>query len=76
MKAGKIKLILDLQDCTYVDSSGFSCLISNLHHIIDRNGRMVIARPANIERALRVTGLVETFSIFETVEDAVENLAD
>jgi anti-sigma B factor antagonist len=61
-------VVVDLTQVTFLDSSGLSELVK-AHELHPGGVRLVVATPA-IHRVLDVSGLLEVFSIYETVDDA------
>ena len=65
-------LRLDLIEVDFIDSSGLSALVSGLKALRERDGRMHLSQPQPQARtALRLTLLDRVFSIFPSLEQAV-----
>jgi anti-sigma B factor antagonist len=68
-------VIVDLSEVSFIDSSGLGVLVAAWKRFSDGHEgaelRLVVVRPG-IERVLEVTGLASVFSIFPTLEDAVQ----
>jgi anti-sigma B factor antagonist len=73
---GKSRVVVDLSDVTFMDSTGIGVLLNALGHFSLRHATMVLVCPT--ERMLRpfqVTGLVSHLTIFESREKALAGLA-
>ena len=73
---GMRRVIVDLSDVTFIDSTGIGVLLNALRHFSLRHARMVLVCPT--ERMLRpfeVTGLVRRLPIFENRERALAGIA-
>jgi anti-sigma B factor antagonist len=70
------KLVLDLRDATFIDSTGIAALLG-LVQLVEPDGAVAIVNvnPA-IHRALAITGLTDIFRLFDTVDDAVSHLVE
>jgi anti-sigma B factor antagonist len=72
---GSHKLVVNLADVAYMDSSGLGVLIGALKRAREENGDLVVAAPnARIARILEVTGLSKIFNVRDTVDEAVTAL--
>ncbi|KQX74320.1 MULTISPECIES: STAS domain-containing protein [Aeromicrobium] len=65
-----VRLVVDLSDVAFMDSSGLGALVSGWQLTRD-SGRFRIAG-ANpvVRRVLSITGLEDVFALYPTVEDA------
>jgi anti-sigma B factor antagonist len=69
---GKTRVVVDLSEVTFMDSTGIGVLLNALRHFSLRHARMVLVCPT--ERMLRpfqVTGLVGRLTIFDSRERAL-----
>jgi anti-sigma B factor antagonist len=70
-------VVIDLTDVTFLDSSTLRVLVQLRLRLADHDGRaelrLAISRPA-IRRVFDVSGLAESFDLFESVEDATRGL--
>lgn len=70
----KIKLIIDLGNTRFIDSSGCGALVASLRALVKNGGDMRIARPAPQAMTLfELTRLHRVFEIFEDVEPALKS---
>jgi len=70
------RVVVDISDVTFVDSTGLNVLVSGLHHARGQHGELALVGPAGIVRnALHVTGLHRLFVIRDSVEEAASAIA-
>lgn len=73
LEAGVSKLVVDLSEVAYMDSSGLGVLIGALRRARDAGGDLLVASPnPRIARILDVTGLSRIFNVREATDDAVD----
>jgi anti-sigma B factor antagonist len=65
--------VVDLLDVTFLDSTGLGVLVGALKRRREAEGslRLVISE-SRILRIFEITGLIDVFSIYPTVEEALE----
>jgi anti-sigma B factor antagonist len=72
---GKNKIVVNLADVAYMDSSGLGVLIGALKRAREEHGDLVVAAPnARISRILEVTGLSKIFNVRDSVSGATTAL--
>lgn len=70
------RVVVDMSEVTFVDSTGLNVLVSGLHQARGRQGDLALVGPAGIVRnALHVTGLHRLFIIRDSVEEASSAIA-
>jgi anti-sigma B factor antagonist len=71
--SGCVKIIVDLDDVGFIDSSGLGVLVGGLRRVKEHDGaiRLVCTRE-NILKIFRITGLDKVFPIFSDIEEARE----
>ncbi len=70
--AGKSKVVVDLGDVKFMNSSGLGMLIGALTTVRNAGGNLKLARASEkIEQLLVVTKLVTVFEHFDTVDEAL-----
>lgn len=75
LESGTNRLIVDLHEVEYIDSSGLSILISALKVADKTAGEVVLLSPTNGVRALiELTQLHQIFTIFENKHSAIEHV--
>jgi len=76
IEAGRIRIIVDLAETTFVDSSGLSVLMDAFKRLRSRDGTLAIVNlNERIARILAITGLDQTFTILPTREAAIDAVA-
>ena len=76
LEQGDPKLVLDLSELTFCDSSGLSVLISALKAARARGGNVALAGLTPTNRALiELTRLQQVFEIFDDAEVAAARMA-
>ena len=74
---GHTKLVIDMSQLDYIDSSGLSVLISARKQVMAYQGGIVLLNPSNSVRALiELTRLHQILDIYETEEQALQGLSD
>jgi anti-sigma B factor antagonist len=76
LDGGVRRLVVDLSDVTFIDSTALGVLIGGVRRVHGAGGAMTIVvttRP--VERVLSITGLDRVFSLHATREEAVAALA-
>lgn len=76
LDAGVRRLVVDLSDVTFIDSTALGVLIGGVRRVHSAGGAMtlvVVTRP--VERVLGVTGLDRIFVIHATRDEALKALA-
>ena len=75
--AGVERLIVDLTDTTFVDSSSLGVLIGAHRRLTSRGGILVVACGTEaIVKTFRITGLDTVFTLTESVEAAISEDAE
>lgn len=76
LEEGTVKLILDLSEVEFCDSSGLSVLVSSLKIAEVRGGEVVLLKPTDDVRILiELTRLHLIFEIFEDQQSAIRHFA-
>lgn len=71
---GRLKLVVDLHDVTYMDSAGLGMLVAKCVSMHQRGGHFKILHPsARCQELMRITHLDEVFETFDTEEQAVRS---
>jgi len=71
---GKYKIVVDLSQTEYMDSSGLGAIVSRISATRSHDGDIRIAAPKEfVKNLFDVTNLVEILKIFDTVEGAVDS---
>jgi anti-anti-sigma factor len=64
---GKVRIVADLADVTYIDSSGVGMLAAKLKHVRQRGGDIRLLRLSG--RSQRLLGMLKLMTVFEVYED-------
>jgi anti-sigma B factor antagonist len=69
-----IKVVIDMGNTLFLDSSGCGGLVSSLKSLLDNNGHMSLARPTpKCQKILRLTRLHRLFDIHDSIESAIKS---
>jgi anti-sigma B factor antagonist len=72
---GKTRLVVDLAETTFLDSTALGVLIGAVKRLRSRDGAMTIVNTdPNIAKTFEITGLDQIFTIRETRDEAVAAL--
>lgn len=67
------RLVVNLREVRYVDSSGIASLVEVLKEARDKNKRLTLfGLNSTVREALQLTRLTKIFEIFETEEEALQ----
>ena len=70
MDAGARKLVVDLVDATFIDSTALGVLLEARTKIASRGGRLVLViGRGTVRRVLELTGLHDVFDVAEAYDD-------
>jgi anti-sigma B factor antagonist len=73
IEAGRIRIIVDLAETTFLDSSALSVLMGALTRLRSRRGALAIVNlNENLTEIFKITGLDQTFTILPTRDAAIE----
>ena len=76
IEAGRIRIIVDLTDTTFLDSTALGVLIGAVKRLRSRHGALAIVNvDENISKTFEITGLDQIFTILATRDEAVEAVA-
>lgn len=68
------KIILNLEDLTYISSAGISALMGLTHHLRQRDGELYLLKPTEkVLRVFRTLGFTNIFKIVESEADITAN---
>jgi anti-sigma B factor antagonist len=69
--AGHLRVLVDLANVSFIDSSGLTALVVAHRHLDEINGELqIVAVPEPVAHLFSVTGLDERFRIYPSVEGA------
>lgn len=73
IEAGRIRIIVDLTDTTFLDSTALGVLIGAVKRLRSRDGALAIVNiDDNISKTFEITGLDQIFTIVPTRDEAVD----
>jgi anti-sigma B factor antagonist len=73
IEAGRIRIIVDLTDTTFLDSTALGVLIGAVKRLRSRDGALAIVNiDDNIAKTFEITGLDQIFTIVPTRDEAVD----
>jgi anti-sigma B factor antagonist len=73
IEAGRNRIIVDLTETTFLDSTALGVLIGAVKRLRSRHGALAIVNvDENIAKTFEITGLDQIFTILPTREEAVE----
>ena len=76
LEQGKKKLVLDLGDVSYIDSAGLGTLVAAFTSARNRGADIKLANiTEKLDELLSITKLLTVFSVYKSVEDAVQSFA-
>jgi anti-sigma B factor antagonist len=76
IEAGRIRIIVDLTETTFLDSTALGVLIGAVKRLRSRHGALAMVNvDENIAKTFEITGLDQIFTIVATRDDAVEAVA-
>jgi anti-sigma B factor antagonist len=69
---GNHRLVVDLTQVDFLDSTGLGALIGGQRRAKEFNGEVrLVAKEGQILRLLRITGLLKVFAVYATLDDAL-----
>lgn len=75
IKAGHCKIVFDMRDMTYIDSSGFRVLLETKNKVAELNGDIaLVSLTAPVERVFNLLRLGELILRTDSVGEAIEKL--
>ncbi len=73
IEAGRVRIIVDLTDTTFLDSTALGVLIGAVKRLRSRDGALAIVNvDENISKTFEITGLDQIFTIVPTREEAID----
>lgn len=72
--AGRTNLVVDLENVSFMDSTGLGVLVGRLKLVRGQNGTLrIVSAQERILKVFKITGLDKVFHIYPTVDDAVQD---
>ncbi len=74
LEEGKTRIVLDLSEVGYIDSSGLGTLVSGYTSAQNRGASIKLANlTKKVDEQLNITKLVTVFEVFGSTEDAIKS---
>ena len=74
IEEGNTKLVIDLHQCDFVDSTFLSTLLIALKAVMAKGGILKIAALKNdVAEVMEATGMFKVFEIYSSISEAVES---
>jgi anti-sigma B factor antagonist len=71
LSSGRIRIVIDLTDLSFCDSTGISVFVRANNKCVDQGGYLRMAAPSrNVARVLAVVGLLDRFPTYRSVDAA------
>ena len=72
LEAGALKVLINLNDVTTIDSSGVGELVSAFTTATNRGGKLKLMNlPPKVNDILTITQLITVFEVFESEDEAI-----
>jgi anti-sigma B factor antagonist len=72
LKNGGKKIVLNLSDVNYIDSSGIGELVSTFTTVTNQGGQLKLLNlTKKIQELLQITKLLTVFSVYQSEQDAI-----
>jgi len=76
VEQGRLKLVLDLREATYIDSAGVGVLVAKYVSVRRRGGTIKLLHLGpRVRHVLEITKLTGVFEIFESEDEAVRSFS-
>lgn len=74
LKNGFIKIIVDLSECNFIDSTFLSTMVSVLKNVSKKEGSLkLIGVHAEVQSLLELTGTAKIFEIYQSKKEAIKS---
>ena len=74
VEAGRVKIVLDLENINRIDSAGIGILVSKYLTAINRGGRLKLLHlTSRADEMLRMTKLITVFEVYDSDRDAIRS---
>jgi len=72
VEAGGVKILINLEDVTTIDSSGIGELVAAYTTVTNRDGNLRLMKlPPKVQDILQITQLYTVFDVFDSEEEAI-----
>ncbi len=77
IKKKKLKIIIDLSPCEFIDSTFIGVLVVTLKWLSEIGGELRLVKPVSVAHTiLEATGTLNIFNLHITKQEAVKNLSE
>lgn len=77
VEEGRYRIVVDLEDVAFLDSTGLGVLVGGLKRVKPHQGDLgIICRQERILRIFRITGLTKVFNIYSSREDLLADIKE
>ncbi len=74
IEEGNTKLVIDLHQCDFVDSTFLSTLLIALKAVMAKSGTLkIVALKNEVAEVMEATGMYKVFEIFSSTSEAIES---
>ncbi|MEE4359336.1 MAG: STAS domain-containing protein [Desulfococcaceae bacterium] len=75
IRLGKNRMILNLSELQYISSAGLGFVMKATKKLMAKNGKIsIVGLHGVVEEVFKITGFYSIFSVFDTEEEALEQL--
>ncbi len=72
---GKVQILVDMQNVSYIDSSGLWAIFEGHKKAMQKNGKLVLLSPTkDVRRVLDITKISSKIPIFQQENEAIRDL--
>lgn len=71
-EAGQETVVLDLQKVEFIDSSGLGAIVATMKHLAPSRKLVLAGLTPAVDKVFRLTRMDSVFSLFNSLEDAME----
>lgn len=72
---GCSRIVINIADVNYIDSSGLGTLVGGLRRVAEKNGGLAIAGAnPQVQKVFTITGLCKVFKLFDDNKQAANSL--
>lgn len=69
------KVIIDLQEVSFMDSSGIGMILGRYKQVIRNNGQMGVVNVCpNVKRIFEMSGIFKIISLYENIDDVLKTV--
>ncbi|MEJ2086061.1 MAG: STAS domain-containing protein [Acidobacteriota bacterium] len=77
VEAGAVKILINLEDVTTIDSSGIGELVAAYTTVTNRGGNLRLMKlPPKVQDILQITQLVTVFDVYDSEDEAIASFPD